>query len=81
MVRDVKSNVETAKTWNRVIVWMEVVHLDVNLGCMVRSVNNRAGTVATGTCAMKKTEVVHLDVTLAFMARNATLVEQFLCQT
>ena len=53
---------------------MEIVNLDVNLGCMERSVNNRAATVATGICVMKWTEVVNSDVTLVFMARSAALV-------
>ena len=78
MVRNVKSRVETAKTWERVITWTEVVHLDVNLGCMEGSVINRAATVATGICVMKWTEIVNSDVTLVFMARNATLVVQFI---
>ena len=80
MVRSVKSRAETAKKWNRVITWMEIVCLDVNLGCMVWSVINRAATVATGICVMKWTEVVNLDVTLVFMARSAALVIQFIYQ-
>ena len=78
MVRNVKSSVANAKTWERVITWMEIVHPDVNLGFMVRSVINRAATVATGICVMKWTEIVNSDVTMVFMARNATLVVQFI---
>ena len=81
MVRNVKSRVETAKRWKRVITWTEVVNLDVDLGCMVRSVINRAATVATDICVIKKTEFVCSDVTLVFMARNATLVVQLIYQT
>ena len=80
MVRNVKSCVENAKTWERVITWTELVHLDVNLGFMEGSVNNRAATVATGICVMKWTEVVNSDVTLVFLAINATLVVQFIYQ-
>ena len=52
MVRSVKNSAVTVATGNRVITWMEVVHLDVRLVRMVQRVNSGVVTVATGIHVM-----------------------------
>ena len=47
MVWSVNSRVVTVATGNRVITWMEVVHLDVSVVGRVKLVKNHVVTVAT----------------------------------